>query len=168
MRRMLLIAAVLIFAACEGPVGPAGPAGPQGDKGDPGVAGPAGPQGATGPQGPAGPIGPIGPPGPAGEDTSPPSSLDPELVGRWAYSSNNFEEKIKEKRARLPDRPGHPRSDGRGDRGGDGRGCRPAPNMADAGRGRHVHRFGRDIGDCGQRRATSSSLPTPTASCPSP
>lgn len=106
MRPIILIAAVLIFAACEGPVGPpgppgepgpagvAGPQGPQGVKGDTGATGPAGP---AGPQGPQGEAGPQGPPGETpGEDTSPPSTSTGELLGKWVYDSSNFLDKIME------------------------------------------------------------------------
>lgn len=75
MRSPLLVALVVLFAACPTtPVGnpEPGPVGPQGPKGDPGaqgVAGPQGPQGDVGPQGatgPAGVAGPTGATGPAG------------------------------------------------------------------------------------------------------
>ena len=56
----LLLIAMLVVVACEGPAGPPGPAGPAGDTG------PAGPAGDTGPAGPQGPQGPA-----AGEDPLP-------------------------------------------------------------------------------------------------
>lgn len=106
MRHILLIAAMLLFTACEGPVGPPGPQGPQGAAGPAGPAGVKGDTGETGPRGPAGPKGDTGPAGPEGpqglpgetpgEGTSPPSSLDSELVGRWTYSTNNFIDKLTE------------------------------------------------------------------------
>ena len=57
----LLVASLLLFAACAGEQGPEGPAGPAGPEG------PAGPAGPEGPAGPAGPAGEAGPAGPAGE-----------------------------------------------------------------------------------------------------
>ena len=81
MRYAVLIAALLIFAGCEGKVGPAGPPGVKGDKGD---------TGDTGPAGPTGPTGPTGPQGEPGSDAEPGSDTADQLVGRWEYSSNNF------------------------------------------------------------------------------
>ncbi len=61
---LVAAAAVVVLAACEGPVGPSGPAGPAGPGGPTGPAGPAGPGGTAGPGGPIGPTGPAGPAGP--------------------------------------------------------------------------------------------------------
>lgn len=68
----LMLAGVLILAACAGPAGETGPAGPAGPTGPTGAAGPAGERGPAGPvgqtgiAGPAGPAGPTGAAGPAG------------------------------------------------------------------------------------------------------
>lgn len=43
MRRLILLAAIVLSSACEGPVGPQGPAGPAGSPGAPGPQGPPGP-----------------------------------------------------------------------------------------------------------------------------
>ena len=43
MRRLMLLAAIVLSSACEGPVGPQGPAGPPGSPGAPGPQGPPGP-----------------------------------------------------------------------------------------------------------------------------
>ena len=59
----LLLIAMLVVVACEGPAGPPGPAGPAGPAGNTGPAGPAGDTGPAGPQGPQGPA--------AGEDPLP-------------------------------------------------------------------------------------------------
>ncbi len=61
----VLLALVLVLAACQAVPGPQGPAG------EPGPPGPAGPPGPEGPQGPPGPEGPQGPPGPPGVAAAP-------------------------------------------------------------------------------------------------
>ncbi len=64
---MVAVSAVLLLAACEGPVGPAGPQGSSGPQGSTGAQGPAGPPGPAGAQGKAGAQGPAGPQGARGE-----------------------------------------------------------------------------------------------------
>jgi hypothetical protein len=71
MRRVgsiLVMAGVLLVAACSGPPGPKGD---KGDKGDVGAVGPVGPAGPVGADGPAGPPGPAGAKG----DTGTPGSI---------------------------------------------------------------------------------------------
>ncbi|MYB62826.1 MAG: lipocalin family protein [Gemmatimonadetes bacterium] len=85
----VLLAALIVFAGCEGKVGPTGPAGP---KGDPGPAGPAGP---AGPKGDKGDPGPAGPPGESSGQAEPGNS-GAQITGRWTLSSNNFAERITE------------------------------------------------------------------------
>lgn len=91
-RQLLIAAAAVIFAACQGPTGPAGtngdigPQGPAGTKGDPGAqgsAGSAGATGATGAQGQAGVQGPAGTNGTAG--TVGPTG---DIVGKWMLSKH--------------------------------------------------------------------------------
>lgn len=63
---VLVAAAALALAGCEGKDGATGPQGPEGAmglQGPQGDAGPAGPAGAVGPEGPAGAAGPAGPAG---------------------------------------------------------------------------------------------------------
>ena len=72
----LLLGAVVVFAACEGPVGPQGQRGPAGEAGMNGEAG------TVGPQGPSGPAGDAGAPGPPGAPAITPIDLEPTgLVG---------------------------------------------------------------------------------------
>ena len=76
----VLLAALIVFAGCEGKVGPTGPAGPKGDPGPAGPAGPAGPKGDKGdpgPKGDPGQAGPKGDPGQAGPESDGEDSNEP-------------------------------------------------------------------------------------------
>lgn len=72
MRRLLVMAAVLVLSRCDvadaprGPPGPPGPRGFRGAEGVPGLVGVTGSRGETGPQGEAAPDGPPGETGPEG------------------------------------------------------------------------------------------------------
>jgi len=64
LHRLVVIAAVALFALAACSKGDKGDQGPKGDKGEAGPAGASGPAGAKGETGPAGPQGAAGPPGP--------------------------------------------------------------------------------------------------------
>ena len=77
MRRIVMIAAFAVTAACSGQDGTAGTAGTAGPQGDQGVAGPQGVQGVQGAPGVAGATGAQGPAGPQG-------SRGANWVGGWS------------------------------------------------------------------------------------
>lgn len=69
MRKLVVVAVVVVMGCSSGAVGPKGDTGAQGAQGERGPAGTAGAQGAAGVAGPQGATGPQGPTGPAGTAT---------------------------------------------------------------------------------------------------
>ena len=115
MKRLWVLLAVVVLAACAGPIGPEGPKGdtgppglkgfpgirgedgehgPQGQRGNPGAAGPQGAPGIRGPQGEPGPQGPQGKRGIRGPEGPP--SIGGVIAERWTieFPADPAEEEV--------------------------------------------------------------------------